>query len=269
MPLELIDTHCHIHDQEFEWGQTKALADASAAGISRLICVGTSVKSSHEAVSYCADTPRTTPKCYFSLALHPHEATRMNQSDLEGCWASLEALALEQADNPLFVAIGECGLDYFYPVDSSGRARQAWLLDRHLSLAKKLQKPVIFHVREAYDDFWPIYEKYNLPGVMHSFSASPKEVEQVLEHPGLYFGLNGIMTFTKDQTQLDAARAIPLENLMLETDAPFLTPTPLRGTINHPANVRLVAEFLSDLRGETIGLLADQTNANASRLFGF
>ncbi len=265
---QLIDTHCHIHDEEFEWSQTDMLEQAREAGVTSLICVGTSVKSSIAGAEYCRANEDTLPICYFSLALHPHEATNMDDTTLKAAWARLQQLARDSKNDPKFIAIGECGLDAFYPVDSDGLARQKWLLQQHLQLAQELGKPVIFHVREAFEHFWPIYDKFMLPGVMHSFSAGTREVEQTIQRGELYIGLNGIMTFTKDDDQLAAAKAVPLGKLMLETDAPFLTPTPLRGKINTPANVALVAEFLSDLRGETVSLLADQTSANARTLFG-
>ena len=263
-----IDTHCHIHDKDFEWSGDDAHSLARDASVHKIICVGTSISSSIAAVDYCAAHKKDKPLCYFSLALHPHEATNMDQATLERAWKRLEKLAKENEDNPQFVAIGECGLDRFYPVDQKGVERQKWLLHRHLELAAILKKPVIFHVREAFEDFWPIYDIFRSKGVLHSFSAGTGDVDQALKRPGLYFGLNGIMTFTKNQKQLDAAKKIPLSKLILETDAPFLTPKPLRGKINTPANVVLVAEFLSDLRGETMALLTDQTIANAQDLFG-
>lgn len=265
--MNLIDTHCHIQASEYGFVVKEVLESAKLAGVNKMICVGADSKTSYEAADFCVDGPGVDD-CYFSVALHPHSADKLDHSDLESAFDGIKRLAHKHKDSGKLVAIGECGLDYFYHESGETRALQAKLLDWHLKLATDLDLPVIFHVREAFDDFWPIYDKYNCPGVLHSFSEAPNRIEEALLRDGLMFGLNGIMTFTKRDDQLASARLIPLDRLMLETDAPYLTPAPLRGSINVPANVRLVAEFLSDLRGEGMDLLADQTTSNARHLFG-
>ena len=126
---------------------------------------------------------------------------------------------------------------------------------------------MIFHVRDAFDDFWPIFDEYKgIRGVIHSFTATTKELDQILTR-GLFVGLNGIMTFTKDDKQLEAAKSVPLDRLVLETDTPFLTPKPFRGKINEPKNVVVIAEFLSDLRGESLKELSEATTNNSNQLF--
>ena len=163
------------------------------------------------------------------------------------------------------VAIGECGLDYFY--EHSPKKDQIKLLHFQLALAQHHELPVILHIREAFDDFWPIFDEYKgLTGVVHSFTATTKELDQALGR-GLYIGLNGIMTFTKQADQLDAAKAVPLDRLLLETDAPFLTPAPERGTICQPKHVVLIARFLSKLRGDSRDSVAHASTANAAKLF--
>jgi TatD DNase family protein len=163
------------------------------------------------------------------------------------------------------VAIGECGLDYFY--NHSPAEAQKELLHFQLALAQEYKLPVIFHVRDAFDDFWPIFDQYKgLKGVIHSFTADTAVLEQILAR-GLCIGINGIMTFTKNAAQLAAARAIPLDRLVLETDAPFLTPTPFRGTICEPKYVRVTAEFMSRLRNESLEDIATATTHNAAQLF--
>lgn len=137
-----------------------------------------------------------------------------------------------------------------------------------LALAKDYDLPLIFHIREAFDDFFrTIAEFTSVRGVVHSFTASKETLQKILDL-GLYIGLNGIMTFTKYQQQLEMAKAIPANRLLLETDSPFLTPSPKRGRINEPANVKIVAEFLSHLRGESAAELAMNTTNNAQELFG-
>ncbi len=168
---------------------------------------------------------------------------------------------------PKVLAIGECGLDYYY--NHSSKEDQIKLLRFQLELAQKHCLPVIFHVREAFDDFWPIYDEYQgVRGVIHSFSANSEVLEQVLAR-GLYVGLNGIITFTKKPEQLETVKTIPLNRILLETDAPFLTPAPYRGTICQPKHVKTTAEFLAQLRSETVDVVAAMTTRNAWQLFNF
>ena len=131
---------------------------------------------------------------------------------------------------------------------------------------------MIFHVRDAYDDFWPIFESYHsnekpIRGVLHSFTDTQANLDKAISH-GLRVGVNGIATFTKNDAQQQLYRAIPLEVLLLETDAPFLTPVPYRGKICEPYHVRTIAEFLANQRGETVEALAEATTRNAQQLFG-
>jgi TatD DNase family protein len=157
-------------------------------------------------------------------------------------------------------------LDYFY--NHSPKDAQTEILKFQIELALKHDLPMIFHIRDAFKEFWPVFDSYRgVRGVVHSFSATEKELQQIIER-GLYAGLNGIMTFTKNQAQLAAAKAVPLSNLLLETDAPFLTPAPFRGTICEPKHVRVTAEFLSGLRGESLGQIFAATTNNAQTLFG-
>lgn len=166
---------------------------------------------------------------------------------------------------PKIVAIGECGLDYYY--SHSPKVDQIKALRFQIELALQHDLPLIFHVRDAFDDFWQIFDSYQgLRGVVHSFTDTQKNLEKLLNR-GLFVGINGIMSFTKHEWQLEVAKAIPLERLVLETDAPFLTPAPLRGKVNTPANICLVAEFLANLRGESPEALAKATTHNAFALF--
>jgi TatD DNase family protein len=236
--MQIIDSHCHIHDPEFASSYDKPvetiLAQAKAAGVDRYICVGTSAKSSSEAAIFA----QSHIGAYASLALHPHEVAEKGMAVCKEEFTSLEKLIASGASK--IIAIGECGLDYYYHADPGVRAGQKELFMMHLDIAIANNLPLIFHIREAFDDFFAVLDAYaaegkTIRGVVHSFTAHPAELKGCIDR-GLYVGLNGIMTFTKDDRQLEAARRVPLDRLLLETDAPFLTPKPLRSKYTIPVN---------------------------------
>lgn len=253
--IELVDTHCHIHFPDYELDPDVVRQEATKAGVTRLICVGCTLSDSQGAIKFAQERDNV----WASIGLHPHEAVSyVHDHEKLQQFRSL-------ANKPKVVAIGETGLDYYY--QHSTKEDQKKLLRFQLDLAIEHDLPLIFHIRDAFDDFWAIFDEYKgLRGVVHSFTATSREVEQIVAR-GLYVGLNGIMTFTKNQAQLEAAKAIPLDNLILETDAPFLTPVPFRGKICQPKYVVVTAEFLSELRGESLQSLGEATTTNANRLF--
>lgn len=253
--MEFVDTHCHIQFAEYPMDPEEALSNAHSDGVTKVIAVGCTLEDSKAAVEFASKHENV----WAAIGLHPHEAKQYVDDD-----KALESFR-ELANKPEVVAIGETGLDYFY--EHSNREDQKKLLRFQLDLATEHNLPVIFHVRESFKDFWEIFDKYkNIRGVVHSFSSGYDDLEQVLVH-GLYVGLNGIMTFSKKAEQLGAAKQVPLSSLLLETDAPFLTPVPFRGKIGEPKYVRVTAEFLAGLRGESINEIADVTTKNAHILF--
>jgi TatD DNase family protein len=272
MPVQLTDTHCHIQEawkavngQDMtaqKWDKAgrpdvgDIIARAHDAGVNHMLCVGTTLPDSKLAVEFVRDLP----ECWASIGLHPHEAkTYAGDKQKQAAFAAL-------ATQPKVVAVGECGLDYFY--GHSPKAEQEVILRFQIELALKYNLPMIFHVRSAFEEFWSIFDEYkDIKGVIHSFSSDIGDLEQILKR-GLYVGLNGIMTFTKDAQQLEAAKAVPTDRLLLETDSPFLTPQPFRGTICEPKHVRVTAEFLAALRGESLEDIAIASTHNAQRLFG-
>jgi TatD DNase family protein len=170
------------------------------------------------------------------------------------------------ATAPKVVAIGECGLDYYY--GHSPKEKQIEVMKFQIELAMKHDLPVIFHVRDAFDDFWPVFDSYTgVRGVLHSFTDSAENLHKAMARD-LYIGVNGIATFAKKPEQLAVYREVPLQKLLLETDAPFLTPVPYRGNINEPKRVRTIMEFLAGLRGEDRDVLARATTRNVQKLFG-
>jgi TatD DNase family protein len=267
---ELFDTHCHIQsvgssDGERStrqlWakaGETSVddiLGRADDAGVKTMMCVGCDLDDSRLAVNFV----KSRENLYASIGIHPHEAADyIGEQQARQDFANL---AMETKVK----AIGECGLDYFY--EHSPRDAQIELLRFQIELALEHNLPVIFHVREAFDDFWPIFDSYSgVRGVLHSFTDSKKNLAMAVER-GLYVGVNGIATFSKKPEQLEMYRNIPLKNLVLETDAPFLTTVPYRGNICEPYHVSTTANFLKDLRGEDLETLAKATTSNAKQLF--
>lgn len=246
----LIDTHCHIHESSYPLDREEVLRNAREAGVTKMICVGTDQKSSEEAVDFV----RNRDGLIASIGVHPHET--------KNGWDELEKL-----ESPKIAAVGEIGLDYFY--NHSPREVQIEALEAQIDLALRRNIPIIFHVREAFEDFWPIFDNFTgIRGVLHSFTDSTINLEEGLKR-GLYVGVNGISTFTKDETQKAMFSAIPLERMLLETDAPFLTPVPFRGKVNEPAFVRQIAAFHADLKAMSTDQVAAITTANAQTLFNF
>jgi TatD DNase family protein len=251
------DTHCHIHESEYSLPTEDVLSRAREAGVDKLLCVGTDEATSRESVEFT----RYRENMWSSVGLHPHDAK--NGINAIG---SLKTLFNDEVYK--IVAIGECGLDYFYT--NSPREQQIAVLEAQLQLALDHTLPLIFHVRDAFDDFWPILKNFSaIKGVLHSFTDTMSNLERGLSE-GLYIGVNGISTFTKDVSQQAVFDAIPLEKMLLETDAPFLTPVPHRGKVNEPAFVRNVAEYHVERRREAgveLEHLARVTSTNASTLF--
>jgi len=248
----LIDTHCHIHEADYPLDVDNVIIRAHQAGVMQMICVGTDYASSRLAIKFVAKHDGV----FASVGVHPHEAK-------EG----LKGLAdLIDPDNSSIVAIGEIGLDYYH--NHSPRDVQIQVLKSQIELALKHNLPIIFHVREAFDDFWPVFDNFSgIRGELHSFTDTMRNVEEGLKR-GLYIGVNGYSTFTKDESQKAMFAAIPIEKLLLETDAPFLTPVPFRGKVNEPAFVRNIAEYQGMIRQISFDEVAITTTANARALFG-
>lgn len=245
----LIDTHCHIHEEDYSLPVADVLSRAADAGVGKMVCVGTSEKSSEDALAFVT----ARDQVFASVGVHPHD-TKDGYSKIA-----------ELAKRPKVVAVGEIGLDYFY--NHSPREVQIEALQAQIKVALDNDLPIIFHVRDAFDDFWPIFDTFHgIRGVLHSFTDTQANLDKAFER-GLYVGVNGISTFTKDSDQQKLYANIPLGKMVLETDAPFLTPTPYRGTVNEPAFVSEVAKFHAGIRGLRPEDVANATTANAIALF--
>lgn len=252
--IRLTDTHCHIHDSEFfPDGGEEPYRQALADGVHQMICVGTDVRSSMQAYDFA----NNHEAAFASFGIHPHDSKK----EAEGFDDFANWCHKHKTDKT--VAIGEIGLDYHY--NNSPRDAQIALLEKQIALALELDLPISFHVREAFGDFWAIFNNFpGIRGVLHSFTDSLTTLEKALSYD-LYIGVNGIVTFSS--AVKDVVANTPLESIILETDAPFLTPAPLRGKINVPGNVGITASYVAALRDITVEELSWVTEVATTRLF--
>ena len=251
----IIDSHCHIYDQkinEIKEDILKNIENNNQLCVCNADCVETSKK--------CVDLANNNKNVYATVGIHPHEAESFNEKTIK----TLE----EMSKNEKVVAIGEIGLDYYY--DFSPREKQKEVLKKQIILANKLQKPCVYHVREATEDFLTILKEMaqylNFSGVIHSFSGSI-ETAKILLNYGFYLGFNGIVTFKNANKILDVVKFVPLDKILIETDCPYLTPVPYRGQVNRPEYVELVAEKIAEIKGLTKQEVIDVTTNNALNLF--
>ncbi len=252
---KLIDTHAHLDFPEFIDDIPPILARSKKAGVGTIITIGIDLASSRKAASL-AENYR---EIYSSAGLHPHGAAVLDDASL-GEFRDL--LAKERV-----VAVGEIGLDYFR--DRKPRPVQIECMRQQIELAVEVGKPVVFHIREAWEDFFRIVPDYapRLSGaIMHCFSGNREIAEKCLAM-GFFLSIPGVVTFPKADLLHEVTRRAPLERLLVETDAPYLTPVPHRGKNNEPAYVLHTAEMVAKLREEPFEKVALQTTLNAKSVF--
>lgn len=252
----LIDSHCHLNYDGLAEDQPAVLARAREAGVGAFLNISTR-RSEWAAV---VATAEREPDVWASIGIHPHEAEQ--HADLG------EAALLEATGHPRVIGLGESGLDYYY--DKSDRAVQRALFRTHIAVARQTGLPLIIHTRDAEEDTAAILaeemEKGAFPALIHCFTASAEFGRKVLEL-GLTISLSGIVTFKNARDLQAFAPAIPADRLLVETDSPFLAPVPYRGKRCEPAYVRSTAEFVANLRGESLETLAERTTRNFYALF--
>ena len=250
-----IDTHCHL--DKLDSTPEEAIIEAKQAGVQRMVTVSVDEPS----LDFVSSIVQQFPEVYGSVGFHPHDAAELTE-DLE---QKIRKLALEEKK---LIAIGETGLDYHYMYSSAEVQQQVF--SKQLQLAVELNLPVIMHSREAETDTLNILQEIPVPplGVAHSFTSS-FEMAKTLIEMGWYIGINGIVTFKNAEDLREVVRWLPLDRLLLETDSPFLAPIPFRGKPNKPAHIPAIATFIAELREISLEELAQQTTANAQRLFNF
>ena len=243
------DTHCHL---QFEGIPPEALERAWAGGVDRIICIGTDADHSRRAIEVAASDARG--RVWATVGVHPHEAK----------YGTDEILPL--IDAPRVVAIGECGLDYYY--EHSPRDVQRAAFAAQIALARIHDLALVVHTRDAWDETFEILRVEQVPErlVFHCFTGGRMEAKRALEL-GAYLSFSGIVTFKNADDVREAAVLCPADRLLVETDAPYLTPVPHRGATNEPAHVAVVGAALAALRDEGEEQLAVQTSSNATRVF--
>jgi TatD DNase family protein len=253
----IIDSHAHVDSRQFDADRGDVVARAFAAGLTAIVNVGADVEGSRRSVELAANDARI----WATVGIHPHEAATATDDD----WRVIEELA----SAPRVVGIGECGLDKG-PHNHAPMDAQERLLRRHVALARRTGLPLVIHNRDTYPELFRILEdeaeEGPLAGVMHCFSGGPDEARRSVAL-GFYVSFSGVLTFRNAEATRAAARATPLDRVLVETDCPYLTPEPHRGKRNEPAYVVHTARRLAEVLGVAADELARITAANTRRAF--
>lgn len=252
----LIDTHCHLDFPDFEAERDDIVARARAAGVKQMITISTRVKTFPTILAIA----EKYPSVFCSVGTHPHNA----DEELDVPVSEL----VELSKHPRVVAIGEAGLDYFY--DNAPREAQAIGLRNHIAAARETGLPLVIHSRAADEDMAAILTeetgKGAFPFLLHCFSSGP-ELARIGVELGGYVSFSGILTFPKSEELREIAKTVPLERMLVETDAPYLAPKPYRGKRNEPAYVAHTAAVLAETVGASADEIARITTENAFRIF--
>ncbi len=250
----LVDTHCHLDDEQFSADRDAVIERALAAGVSRMVAIGTgNGPPDLEVAIRLADR---YDSMLATTGVHPHNAAQAGEETL--------IRLRELARHPKVIAMGEIGLDYHY--DFAPREVQQRVFADQLALAAELELPAVIHTREAWDDTWQLLEAFPGTVILHCFSGGPDEARRAMDR-GYYLSFGGIVTFPKALAVQEAARLASLDRMLIETDAPYLAPVPHRGKRNEPAFVAVTARRMADLRGVSPEQIAATTTTNFERAF--
>lgn len=258
MSATWIDTHCHVYDERTPGGADASLAQALAHDVAKAIVIGTDATTTAQAISIA----ERNPNAWATVGLHPHEA----KFGVDSIRSFVDGLTSAELAKKKIVAIGECGLDYYY--DHSDRALQRRAFAEQIALAKLHDLTLVIHTREAWPDTFDVLDGEGMPDrvVFHCFTGDEAEARAAVQR-GAWLSFSGIVTFKNADDIRRAARWCPSDKVLTETDAPWLAPVPHRGKENEPANVRIIGEFLAQLRDQPVEEFAANTTANAHEAF--
>ena len=248
---KIYDTHAHYDDQRFDGVLDQLMQEMSENGVGRIINCGCDFDSNKK----CLEIAEKYPFVYSAVGIHPgniESATTI--SDIENF-----------AKHKKCVAIGEIGLDYYWVSDNKEEQKQ--IFKDQIALAKKLDLPIIVHDRDAHSDTLEILKQTKPKGVIHSFSSSVEMAKEVLDL-GMYLGIGGVITFKNAKKLPDVVKMLPLDRMLLETDAPYLTPVPFRSKTNHSQMIYMTAQRIAEIKGESIQKILEISYNNAQNLFG-
>ena len=250
----MFDTHVHLDDSSFEPDRNKIIEGLYKRGVMYVLNASSDLKSSYLGLSIA----RKYGFVYCAAGVHPHETKNMSDNDI----CEIEKILINEDK---CVAIGEIGLDYYY--DISERDIQKYWFEKQMQLAEKLSVPVIIHDRDAHGDCLAIIKKYNkVKGVFHCYSGSVEMAEELVSM-GWYISFTGVLTFKNAKKAVEVAKAIDINKIFIETDCPYMSPEPFRGTRNEPGNVRYVCEKLAQIKNMTFAEIEKMTQENAIRFF--
>lgn len=247
----LIDTHCHLNKNYFN-NIDNVIETAKKHNVKKIIICACEKKDFNESIEIC----NKYNDVYLSLGFHPSEVDNVSEKDL---------LLLKKIlkSNSKIIALGEIGLDYYY--NKKNKEKQIQLFENQLKLAEELALPVIIHSRDSFQDTYDILKKYHITGVIHCFSGNLENANMYLRL-GLYLGIGGVVTF-KNSHLKEVIKHIPLDRIVFETDSPFLTPEPYRGSINMPCYVKDIADYVSSIKNIDINEVERVTTGNVKSLF--
>ena len=254
--MKLIDTHCHLNDEQLYQNLDDVISRAQQVGVEKMIVIGWDKESSKLAIKIAEQYPFI----YACVGYHPENLEGVTDDDLN------EVLNL--SSHPKVVGIGEIGLDYHWEKDPQKREIQKQFFVKQIEYANRVGLPVSIHSREAFQDTLEILKNHKPEhsGVLHCYSGSVENIQDII-NLDLYIGLDGPVTFRNAKTPKEVAIEVPLERLVLETDSPYLSPHPLRGTVNEPANIILVADEIAQLRDMSKKHLLEVIYENSCKLF--
>lgn len=252
--MKLIDSHCHMTDEAFDEDRDFIIRDLQNFRVDKIVMPAVNLENSKETIKLAQKYDHV----FAQIGCHPEDADSFDKKDLE----ELEALAKEDK----VVAIGEIGLDYYWRDDNKDKQKEVFI--NQLELARKLKLPVTIHTRNSTADIYDILKDYiDLKVQIHCFADTLDFMWKFMDL-GFFISIGGVVTFNNGENEKNAARAVPIDRLMLETDSPYLTPEPYRGTRNDPRKIVEVAREIADLKGMKLSKLAKATRQNTERFFG-